>query len=75
MQLRGLKKVGFDVDRTLDALLPSRWLGFPLMLAILAAVFWITIEGANVPSGMLATLLIDTAHPWLKGLGGAVGLP
>ena len=45
------------------------------MLAILAAVFWITIEGANVPSGMLATLLIDTAHPWLKGLGDAVGLP
>ena len=75
VQLRGLKKVGFDVDRTLDALLTSRWLGFPLMLAILAAVFWITIEGANVPSGMLATLLIDTAHPWLKGLGGAVGLP
>ena len=74
-QMRGLKKAGFDVDRTLDALLTSRWLGFPLMLAILAAVFWITIEGANVPSGMLATLLIDTAHPWLKGLGDAAGLP
>ena len=74
-QMRGLKKAGFDVDRNLDALLTSRWLGFPLMLAILAAVFWITIEGANVPSGMLATLLIDTAHPWLKGLGDAVGLP
>ena len=73
VQLRGLKKVGFDVDRTLDALLTSRWLGFPLMLAILAAVFWITIEGANVPSGMLATLLIDTAHPWLKGLPGEPG--
>ena len=74
-QMRGLKKAGFDVDRHVDALLTSRWLGFPLMLAILAAVFWITIEGANVPSGMLATLLIDTAHPWLKGLGDAVGLP
>ena len=74
-QMRGLKKAGFDVDRTLDALLTSRWLGFPLMLAILAAVFWITIEGANVPSGMLATLLIDTAHPWLKGLGDVAGLP
>ena len=74
-QMRGLKKAGFDVDRTLDALLTSRWLGFPLMLAILAGVFWITIEGANVPSGMLATLLIDTAHPWLKGLGDAAGLP
>jgi ferrous iron transport protein B len=74
-QMRGLKKAGFDVDRTLDGLLTSRWLGFPLMLVILAAVFWITIEGANVPSGMLATLLIDIAHPWLKGLGDVAGLP
>ena len=74
-QMRGLKKVGFDLDRYLDGLLTSRWLGFPLMLAILAAVFWITIEGANVPSSMLAALLIDTAHPWLKGVGDLVGLP
>ena len=74
-QIRGLKKVGFDLDRYLDGLLTSRWLGFPLMLAILAAVFWITIEGANVPSAMLAALLIDTAHPWLKGVGDLVGLP
>ena len=28
-----------------------------------------------MPSGLLATLLIDTAHPWLKGLGEAIGLP
>ena len=74
-QMKGLKKAGFDIDRTLDGLLTSRWLGFPLMLAILATVFWITIAGANVPSGMLATLLIDTAHPWLKGLGDAARLP
>ena len=45
------------------------------MLAILAAVFWITIEGANVPSAMLATLLIDSGHSWLKGLADAGGLP
>ena len=74
-EARGLRKAGFDVDRTLDRLLTNRWLGFPLMLAILAAVFWITIEGANVPSGMLAALLIDAAHPALKGAGDAVGLP
>ena len=63
------KKAGFDFDRTLDRLLTSRWLGFPTMLAILSMVFWITIEGANVPSGMLATLLIETVHPWLTGRG------
>ena len=74
-QMRGLKRAGFDFDRTLDRLLTSRWLGFPLMLAILAAVFWITIEGANVPSRMLAALLLDTVHPWLKSLGDAAGLP
>jgi len=38
-------------------------------------VFWITIEGANVPSGMLAALLIDTFHPALKGVAASVGLP
>jgi ferrous iron transport protein B len=75
VQMRGLKKAGFDFDRTLDKLLTSRWLGFPTMLAILAVVFWITIEGANVPSGMLATLLIETTHPWLKALGNSVGMP
>ncbi len=74
-QMRGLKKAGFDLDRTLDRLLTSRWLGFPCMLAILATVFWITIEGANVPSGMLAALLIDDVHPWLKGLFDAAGSP
>ena len=74
-QLRGLKRTGFDVDRAADRLLTSRWFGFPMMLAILAAVFWITIEGANAPSGMLAALLIDTAHPWLRSAGEAIGAP
>jgi ferrous iron transport protein B len=74
-QMKGLKKVGFDLDRKVDRLLTSRWLGFPLMLAILAAVFWITIEGANVPSGLLSVLLIDTAHPWLVALGDGLGMP
>ena len=75
VQMRGLKKAGFDFDRTLDRLLTSRWLGFPTMLAILSVVFWVTIEGANVPSGMLATLLIQTVHPWLTSTGDAVGMP
>ena len=74
-EVRGPRRAGPDVDRTLDRLLTNRWLGFPLMLAILAAVFWITIEGANVPSGLLAALLIDAAHPALGSLGDAAGLP
>lgn len=57
------------LDRHLDRLLTSRWTGFPIMLALLALVFWLTIAGANVPSAMLASLLIDTLHPVLKSLG------
>jgi ferrous iron transport protein B len=74
-QKRGLAKAGFAFDRKLDELLTSRVFGFPLMLLILAVVFWLTIEGANVPSAMLATLLIDHGHSWLKGLAALAGLP
>ncbi len=75
VRLGGLKKAGFAFDRKLDRLLTSRLWGFPLMLGILAVVFWLTIAGANVPSAMLASLLLDTVHPWLKGLASAAGLP
>lgn len=74
-QVRGLNKARFDFDRALDGVLTSRLFGFPLMLAILAVVFWVTIEGANGPSGFLATVLIDNAHPWLKSLAETAGLP
>lgn len=75
VQKRGLARVGFDFDRKLDGLLTSRIFGFPLMLLILAVVFWLTIEGANVPSAMLATLLIDNGHTWLKGIAAALSIP
>lgn len=65
----------FDLDRTIDRLVTSRWLGFPIMLSLLTLVFWLTIEGANVPSAMLAGLLIDSVHPVLKSLAAAVGMP
>ncbi len=74
-QVRGLKKTSVDIDWALDRLLTNRWVGFPVMLLILAAVFWITIEGANVPSAMLASLLIDTMHPLLRSFGESTGLP
>ncbi len=71
----GLRRARFDVDRTLDRLLTSRLTGFPLMLLMLALVFWITIAGANVPSRLLSDLLIGTVHPLLHRAGDAVGLP
>ncbi|MCZ6915456.1 MAG: ferrous iron transport protein B [Gemmatimonadetes bacterium] len=73
--IQGLKRTKFDFDRNLDRLLTSRWFGFPLMLAILAVVFWLTIAGANVPSQMIAAFLLDTVHPALKGLAAAVAMP
>ncbi len=65
----------FDLDRTIDNLVTHRWFGFPIMLGILTVVFWTTIAGANVPSGMLASLLIDKAHPWLHSLAAAIHTP
>ncbi|HVO68831.1 MAG TPA: nucleoside recognition domain-containing protein, partial [Aggregatilineaceae bacterium] len=65
----------FDLDRTIDRLVTSRTWGFPIMIALLTLVFWITIQGANIPSGMLATLLLDTVHPALKELGSTLGFP
>ena len=75
VQAKGLRKAGLAFDRKLDAVLTSRVFGFPLMLGILAVVFWLTIEGANLPSSMLATLLIDNGHTWLKGLAAAAAVP
>ncbi|MBT2290982.1 ferrous iron transporter B [Paenibacillus albidus] len=39
----------------LDNIATSRIWGFPIMLAILGVVFWITIAGANYPSSWLAS--------------------
>jgi ferrous iron transport protein B len=69
------KKPAFSLDRTLDKILTSRYLGFPIMFLILAVVFWITIVGANVPSGLIANLLVDTLHPALKTLANSIGFP
>ena len=65
----------FDFDASLDRIVTSRVFGFPLMLLMLTVVFWLTIAGANVPSSMLATLLIDNVHPLLGNVAAAFGLP
>ena len=62
------KKPAFSFDRTMDRILTSKYLGFPIMFLILGVVFWLTITGANIPSGMIASLLVDTFHPALKQL-------
>jgi ferrous iron transport protein B len=69
------KPAVFDFEKTLDRLVTNRWTGFPIMVALLAVVFWLTIEGANIPSAFLSGILIDTIHPFLKTLGGDLGFP
>ena len=67
-------------DRKLDKILTSRFTGYPVMIGMLAVVFWLTITGANYPSQMLADALFRLqdqltkafmavgAPPWLHGL-------
>jgi ferrous iron transport protein B len=63
-----------DLDATIDRVLTSRVWGLPIMLVGLAAVFWLTIVGANYPSRALAAGLF-----WLEDQAsaafGAVGAP
>ena len=44
-------------DRKIDRILTNKWTGIPIMLLLLALVFWITIVGANYPSQQLAKFL------------------
>ncbi|MEQ8554658.1 MAG: nucleoside recognition domain-containing protein [Cyclobacteriaceae bacterium] len=68
-------KSHFTFDRKLDQLLTSKTFGFPIMVLILSIILWITIQGANYPSGMLATLLLENIYPFLKGVASSIGMP
>lgn len=52
-----------DRDRRIDVILTSRRYGIPIMLALIALVFFLTITGANVPSEWLSYLLFACAKP------------
>lgn len=60
--------------RKFDRLLTSRITGFPIMLVMLAIIFWITIEGANLPSSLLSQFLFRLEMPLYDFLV-AVNLP
>lgn len=68
-------KSSFALDNKIDAILTSKVSGFAVMFLLLAAVFWITVIGANIPSAMLAGLLVDTIHPILKSGSESLGAP
>jgi len=67
-------------DRKIDRILTSKLTGFPVMILLLLGVFWLTITGANYPSGLLADGLFwvqdqlsrffiwISAPDWLNGI-------
>ncbi|MBU5310609.1 ferrous iron transport protein B [Tissierella carlieri] len=69
-----------NFDRKIDKYLTSKKFGIPIMIFLLAIIFWLTITGANYPSEMLAKGLfwlqdrftdffiwLDTP-PWVHGV-------
>lgn len=56
----------YTKDIQIDRIVTSKRWGFPIMFMLLALVFWITIIGANYPSGWLSSILVDTLHPQIK---------
>ena len=73
--LKDSGKIRFRMDRKIDEIVTSKTWGFPIMFLLLGLVLWLTIEGANYPSAMLANILLDTIHPILKNLAATVGMP
>ncbi|MEW6524191.1 MAG: nucleoside recognition domain-containing protein [Bacillota bacterium] len=75
---RGRPEPGWS-DR-LDDLVTSRWLGYPVMAALLCGALWLTITGSNYPSqgltrglfwleGVLESMMLSLDAPWwLTGL-------
>ncbi len=67
-------KRNFRMDSTIDKIVTSRVWGFPIMIFILSVILWLTIEGANYPSAMLATLLLEDVYSFLKGISATIGM-
>lgn len=66
-------RLPFDVK--LDRILTHRFWGFPIMVALLGVVFWLTIIGSNYPSGWLNELLVGIIHPALHEGFVGIGSP
>ncbi len=63
-----------DRDRKIDRILTSKRTGFPIMILLLAVVFWLTITGANYPSQVLAKGLF-CVQDWLSQILLYLGAP
>ncbi len=69
-----------EKDRRIDRLLTGRVTAYPVMLLLLAMIFWLTLTVSNIPSGWLSSMgfaLVERfagllaswdAPPWLIGV-------
>ncbi len=64
----------YDLDQRIDRLVTSPVFGLPIMLLLLAAIIWLTVQGANYASEWIANILF-----WVEAQGAALfntlGLP
>ncbi|MEW9094196.1 MAG: ferrous iron transport protein B [Clostridiaceae bacterium] len=65
------------IDRKIDDILTSKTFGIPIMILMLALIFWITIKGANYPSQLLSNMFFSLedkltqlflSNGWSQGL-------
>lgn len=64
----GNERGRLPLDVKLDRILTHRFWGFPIMIALLCGVFWLTIIGSNYPSSWLNELFVGIIYPFLKNI-------
>ena len=68
------RSTGDEKQLKIDKVLTGKYTAIPIMLILLAIVFYITLEGANYPSQWLSALLFRLEKPIHSALC-AIGLP
>ena len=61
-----VKRETNGLDRRLDRIFTGKLTAFPLMAALLAIIFWLTVSGANVPSEYLSNFLFGLEDDLMK---------
>lgn len=64
------KPAGPSREERLDRILTHRWLGIPVMAALLGLVLWLTVWGANYPSDVLGRWLFALGDALRRGMEG-----
>ena len=72
---RDEKKARLTFDRALDRALTHPIWGFAVMGLLFFVIFWITITGANIPSQVIADLLLNKVYALLHSLAAALYAP